>query len=104
MWVFVSILVGTLLALRWPEVVLVAKPGLQPAFAVTMLLVGTLVEREQVQAFVRTPLRPLIGLGAQYTIMPLVAGAVSLAFEDSVIRTGVVLVGGMPGAMGVNGM
>jgi len=104
MWVLVAILLSTLLALTWPTAVLVARPALQPAFALTMLLVGTLVQREQVLAFLRTPWRPLVGLGAQYTIMPLAAGVVSWGFEDPMIRTGIVLVGCMPGAMASNVM
>ena len=85
-----------------PHAVLWMRPALQPAFALTMLAVGTLVRPEQVRAFARAPLRPLMGLAAQYAIMPLVAGGISLLFADPLVRTGIVLVGCMPGAMASN--
>ena len=80
------------------------RPGLQPAFAVTMFFVGSLVQPEQVRAFSATPSRALIGLAAQYTIMPLCAFAVAQAFSDPLLRTGIILVGCMPGAMASNVM
>jgi len=104
MWILLAIVAGTLLALLFPGPVLLARPALQPAFAVAMLLVGTLVEREQVRAFAKAPGRPLLGLIAQYTIMPLTAAAVATGFEDPLVRTGIVLVGCMPGAMASNVM
>lgn len=87
-----------------PQLVLWMRPALQPAFALTMLAVGTLVRPEQVKASARAPLRPVMGLAGQYTIMPLTAGAISLLFEEPVVRTGIVLVGCMPGAMASNVM
>jgi BASS family bile acid:Na+ symporter len=102
--ILIGIVLGALLALGMPEAVLWMRPALQPAFAVTMLAVGTLVRPEQVRAFAEAPLRPLSGLLGQYTIMPLCAGAVSLCFDDPQLRTGIVLVGCMPGAMASNVM
>ncbi len=102
--ILIGIVVGALVAFLAPGAVLWMRPALQPAFAVTMLAVGALVRPEQVQAFARTPLRPLLGLLAQYTIMPLCAWAVSLGFDDPQLRTGIVLVGCMPGAMASNVM
>ena len=81
---------GAAVALLAPEQVLWMRPGLEPAFAVTMLCVGTLVRPEQVRAFLAAPLCALAGLIGQYTIMPLCAWAVSLAFSDPVLRTGIV--------------
>ena len=104
MSVLIAILAGAGVAFLAPDSVLWMRPGLEPAFAVTMLCVGTLVRPEQVRAFMEAPLRALSGLAAQYTIMPLCAWAVSLAFSDPVIRTGIVLVGCMPGAMASNVM
>ena len=102
--VLIAVLVGAALALFAPQTVLWMRPALQPAFALTMLAVGTLVRPEQVQAFTRTPSRPLAGLASQYTIMPLASGAISLFFDDPQVRTGIVLVGCMPGAMASNVM
>jgi BASS family bile acid:Na+ symporter len=102
--VLIAVLVGAAIAFFIPELVLWMRPALQPAFALTMLAVGTLVRPEQLRAFTRAPLRPLAGLVGQYTIMPLTAGAISLLFDDPVVRTGIVLVGCMPGAMASNVM
>ena len=77
---------------------------MRPGFAFTMLFVGTLVRPEQVRAFSRSPSRALAGLGAQYTIMPLTAWAISQAFDDPLLQVGIVLVGCMPGAMASNVM
>lgn len=102
--VLAGILLGAALAFAAPHTVLWMQPALQPAFAVTMLFVGTLVRPDELRAFAAAPLRPLSGLLAQYTIMPLCAAAVSLAFDDPLVRTGIVLVGCMPGAMASNVM
>ena len=104
MLVLVGILVGAVLAFLFPETVLWMRPALQPAFAVTMFFVGTLVRPEQMHLFAETPTRPLSGLLSQYTIMPICAWAVSLMFSDPLVRTGIVLVGCMPGAMASNVM
>jgi BASS family bile acid:Na+ symporter len=69
-----------------------------------MFFVGTLVRPDQVRVFLAAPLRPLSGLVGQYTIMPICAWLVSLGFADPVLRTGIVLVGCMPGAMASNVM
>ncbi len=104
MLVLVGILLGTGVALLWPALVGSLKPLLQPAFAVTMFFVGTLVDPEHLGKLARSPARPLVGLAAQYTIMPLTAWAVSLAFDDPALRVGIVLVGCVPGAMASNVM
>ncbi len=104
MAVLLGILAGAILAFLLPDSVLWMRPALQPAFAVTMFFVGTLVPREQVRAFARAPTRALSGLLSQYTIMPLGAWGVSFAFSDPLVRTGIVLVGCMPGAMASNVM
>ena len=104
MFIFISILIGSIIALIVPDMVLKVKPALQPSFAVTMLFVGVLVPPEHVRAFLKSPARPLVGIAAQYTIMPLTAFAVSLFFNDPLLRTGIVLVGCMPGAMASNVM
>jgi BASS family bile acid:Na+ symporter len=102
--VLIAIVAGAALAFWFPEAVLWIAPALGPAFAVTMLMVGTLVRAEQLGAFRATPSRPFVGLAAQYTIMPLLAFAASFLVDDPVQRTGIVLVGCMPGAMASNVM
>jgi BASS family bile acid:Na+ symporter len=102
--ILVAIVVGAAFAFVVPQGVLWMRPALQPAFAVTMFFVGTLVRPEQVRAFLAAPTRVLTGLLTQYSIMPLCAWAVSLGFSDPLVRTGIVLVGCMPGAMASNVM
>jgi BASS family bile acid:Na+ symporter len=102
--ILLGILAGAALAILFPERVLWMRPALQPAFAVTMFFVGTLVRPDQVRVFAAAPLRALSGLAGQYTIMPICAWLVSLWFSDPVVRTGIVLVGCMPGAMASNVM
>lgn len=104
MLVLAGILVGAVLAFLFPQSVLWMRPALQPAFAVTMFFVGSLVRPEQIRVFAETPTRPLSGLISQYTIMPVCAWGVSLLFSDPMVRTGIVLVGCMPGAMASNVM
>jgi BASS family bile acid:Na+ symporter len=102
--VLIAVVVGAAIAFLAPQSVLWMRPALQAAFALTMLAVGTLVRPEQVRTFALTPLRPLAGLAGQYTIMPLTAAGISLLFDDPQVRTGIVLVGCMPGAMASNVM
>jgi bile acid:Na+ symporter, BASS family len=103
-WVVVGITAGAAVAFLVPGAVLWMRPGLSPAFAVTMFFVGTLVGREQVTGFRAAPWRAVVGVAGQYTIMPLCAWVASLPFDDPRVRTGVVLVGCMPGAMASNVM
>lgn len=100
----VLLFAGAALAFFVPGPFLALSGALRPAFGVTMLFVGTLVRPEQVRTFLAAPTRPLSGLLAQYTIMPLVACAISTFFEDPNLRVGIVLVGCMPGAMASNVM
>ena len=104
MGVLIGILTGATVAFAWPEWFLWMRPILQPGFAVTMLLVGSLVRPEQVRTFARRPTRTLVGFAVQYTVMPVTAWAISLAFDDPILRIGIVLVGCMPGAMASNVM
>ncbi len=104
MLILIGILFGTALALAFPGPVLWLRPILQPGFAATMFFVGTLVRPEQVRVFRRNPARTLLGLLVQYTVMPLTAWAISFAFDDPMVRVGVILVGCMPGAMASNVM
>ncbi len=95
---------GAAAALLFPETVIWMKPGLEPAFAITMFFVGTLVRKEEVAVFRLSPFRPLAGVLGQYTIMPMLAFGISLFFDDPAVRSGIVLVGCMPGAMASNVM
>ncbi len=99
MIVFFCMVLGTVFALVFPEWVLWIKQELKPAFAVTMFFVGTMVKEDDVRAFYKAPIRPLVGLFSQYTIMSILAFIVSLFFDTPVIKVGIVLVGCMPGAM-----
>lgn len=102
MGVLISILIAAAAAFFLPELVLRLQPLLMPAFALTMILVGSLVRAEHRESFQRAPLRPVLGLICQYTVMPLTAWLISRAFEDPTLRVGIVLVGCMPGAIASN--
>ena len=104
MILLISIFFGTILAMLFPNFFLWMAPAKQPGFALTMLFVGTLVQPEQVKTFFRSPSRPLIGLGIQYTVMPLMAWIISQLFNDPMLQLGIILVGCMPGAMASNVM
>ncbi len=71
--VLLSVLIAAAVAFFLPGAVLGWQPLLAPAFALTMILVGTLVRSEHRRSFRRAPLRPLTGLMCQYTVMPLTA-------------------------------
>ena len=51
MGVLIGMLAGTVAAIVFPQWFIWMQPVLQPAFAVTMIFVGTLVRPEQVRAF-----------------------------------------------------
>lgn len=104
MGVLISVLIAAAVALFLPEAVLRLQPALAPAFALTMVLVGSLVRAEHRESFRRAPLRPILGLICQYTVMPLTAWLISLAFQEPALRIGIVLVGCMPGAIASNVM
>lgn len=104
MGVLISVLIAAAVALFLPGAVLRLQPVLAPAFALTMVLVGSLVRAEHRESFRRAPLRPVLGLLCQYTVMPLTAWLISLAFQEPALRIGIVLVGCMPGAIASNVM
>ncbi len=104
MGVLISVLIAAAAALFLPEPVLRLQPLLAPAFALTMVLIGSLVRAEHRESFRRAPLRPILGLVCQYTVMPLTAWLISLAFQEPALRIGIVLVGCMPGAIASNVM
>ena len=104
MGVLISVLIAAAVALFLPGAVLRLQPALAPAFALTMVLVGSLVRAEHRESFRRAPLRPVLGLLCQYTVMPLTAWLISLAFQEPALRIGIVLVGCMPGAIASNVM
>ncbi len=102
MFVPLAILIGSLVALLLPEPFIAAKPALRPAFCITMFAVGTLVSEREVRSLWSQPIRPLVGTVTQYTVMPLLAWATSFAFDDPMLKAGIVLVGCVPGAMASN--
>ena len=69
-----------------------------------MVLVGSLVRAQHRESFRRAPLRPILGLICQYTVMPLTAWLISLGFQEPALQIGIVLVGCMPGAIASNVM
>lgn len=75
---------------------------LSPAFAITMLFLGTLIEPEHLKALPRKSPWVVLGLLLQYTLMPLSGFLVSFLFQEEQLKLGTLLVGVMPGAMASN--
>jgi len=92
---------------RWlpgvPDPFVASHPARNLIFAVTMLAIGSLLPREEVQAVFRRWPKVLGGTTVQYVSMPLLAWAVGRAFGlEGGWWIGVVVVGCVPGAMASN--
>jgi BASS family bile acid:Na+ symporter len=86
----------------YPDLWLSLTPFLNPAFAVTMLFVGILIEPEHLKALKEKGRSVGVGLLLQYTLMPLLGFIVSHLFSSPALKLGTILVGVMPGAMASN--
>jgi len=97
-------------AFYWPQWLpdvadpfLVAKPGLEYLFAVTMLAIGSLLPADEIRQVARRWPTVLGGTAVQFTAMPLLAYTCGHLFglKGSAL-IGVVMVGCVPGAMASN--
>lgn len=96
------VLLATILGALFPQQILVLKPGLRPSFVGIMFLMGTLLRWTEIKVAAQEPRKLVPGLVGQYGLMPLLAWLASLAFDDSMIRAGILLLGCMPTAMASN--
>jgi BASS family bile acid:Na+ symporter len=100
----------SLVALFWPDwfgplpdPFAASAPWLPGVIAVTMLAIGSLLPRDEVQQVLKRWPAVLGGTAAQYASMPLLAYVIGCAFGfKGAALTGVVVVGCVPGAMASN--
>ncbi len=100
----VLVLVSAILALAFPEVVGHLKPSLiNPLLGVIMFGMGLTLKVEDFRVVFTRPKDVLIGCLAQFTVMPLLAFALSRLFGlDEALTIGVILVGCCPGGTASN--
>ncbi|HBE70287.1 MAG TPA: hypothetical protein DDW52_19235 [Planctomycetaceae bacterium] len=80
-----------------------SKNAIWGLISVTMLCLGLVVERSELEQLRSSPLSVLVGLAIQTTCMPLFAfGACQLLQLEGQLASGVILVGCVPGAMASN--
>ena len=103
-WMGVLVLVSAILALAFPEVVGHLKPSLiNPLLGVIMFGMGLTLKVEDFRVVFTRPKDVLVGCLAQFTVMPLLAFALSRLFGlDEALTIGVILVGCSPGGTASN--
>lgn len=73
--------------------------GIKPALAIVMFGMGLTLQAKDFAEVITRPLQVLVGVGAQFLVMPLIALGLTAAFHiDPMIALGVILVGCCPGA------
>ncbi len=97
----------SLVAYYWPPRIadpfVATKSYLDWLVAVTMLAIGTLLTKDEIQQVIRRWPTVFAGTAVQYTAMPLLAYSAARLFHlDGDLMMGVVLVGCVPGAMASN--
>lgn len=100
----------SLLAYCWPswlpgiwDPFVGSKPCLDWLIATTMLAIGSLLPRDEIQQVIRRWPSVLGGTAVQYASMPALAYCVGLLFGfDGPTLTGIIMVGCVPGAMASN--
>ena len=100
----VLVLLSALLALAFPDVLSHLKPTLiNPLLGVIMFGMGLTLKPEDFRVVFSRPKDILIGCLAQFTVMPLLAFALSRLFSlNEALTVGVVLVGCCPGGTASN--
>ena len=103
-WMGGLVLVSAILALAFPEVVGHLKPSLiNPLLGVIMFGMGLTLKVEDFRVVFTRPKDVLVGCLAQFTVMPLLAFALSRLFGlDEALTIGVILVGCCPGGTASN--
>lgn len=96
------VIVFSILSYFFPYYFVVFKNFLEYFFSLTMLCVGMLLNPEHVKLLRKKPQRVLAGSLLQYSLMPLFAFITSQFFSNTHIKTGIILVGSVPGAMASN--
>ena len=97
-------LLSAVAALLWPEAIGRLKPALiNPLLGVIMFGMGLTLRAEDFRVVFSRPRDVLIGCLAQFTVMPLLAFALTRIFSlDDALAVGVILVGCCPGGTASN--
>ena len=100
----VLVLLSAVAALLWPEAIGRLKPTLiNPLLGVIMFGMGLTLKAEDFRVVFSRPRDVLIGCLAQFTVMPLLAFALTRIFSlDDALAVGVILVGCCPGGTASN--
>ena len=100
----VLVLLSAVAALLWPEAIGLLKPTLiNPLLGVIMFGMGLTLKAEDFRVVFSRPRDVLIGCLAQFTVMPLLAFALTRIFSlDDALAVGVILVGCCPGGTASN--
>lgn len=96
-------IVFALLGYFFPALFAPLKGWITPALAIIMFGMGLTLQPRDFAEIVRRPLQVVIGLIAQFTLMPLIALLLTRIFQlDPAIALGVILVGCCPGGTASN--
>ena len=103
-WMGILVLGSAVLALAFPEALGHLKPSLiNPLLGVIMFGMGLTLKVEDFRVVFSRPKDVLVGCLAQFTVMPLLAFALSRLFGlDEALTIGVILVGCCPGGTASN--
>ncbi|MCR4565307.1 MAG: bile acid:sodium symporter family protein [Bacteroidales bacterium] len=100
----VLVLLAAVLGLLFPSVIQYLKPAyINPLLGVIMFCMGMTLKTDDFRVVFRRPKDVLIGCLAQFTVMPLLAFALTKVFSlDAALAIGVILVGCCPGGTASN--
>ncbi|MBP5539017.1 MAG: bile acid:sodium symporter family protein [Bacteroidales bacterium] len=100
----VLVLLAAVLGLLFPGVIQYLKPAyINPLLGVIMFCMGMTLKTDDFRVVFRRPKDVLIGCLAQFTVMPLLAFALTKIFSlDAALAIGVILVGCCPGGTASN--
>ena len=100
----VLVLLAAVLGLLFPDAIRYLKPAyINPLLGVIMFCMGMTLKTDDFRVVFRRPKDVLIGCLAQFTVMPLLAFALTKVFSlDAALAIGVILVGCCPGGTASN--
>ncbi len=102
-WFPVAVLAAGAVAVAWPAPFLPVAPFINPLLMVIMLGMGMTLHGSDFALVAKRPLPLLIGILAQFIIMPLSALALVTVFRlDAALAVGIILVAAAPGGTASN--
>ena len=97
------VVIGGIVAFHYPFLFTPLRPYMEIFFSITMLGIGAVLNKKEIQHIAKNPLIVCLGSFAQFTIMPLSAFFVSKIFNlPAPIALGLIITGCAPGAMASN--